>query len=97
MNKSPQFWGKQFSDESKFCIFGIKVRKLVWKKQGMAFEKFTLVPTVKHGGGGIMIWGCMVASRVGRLTFIDSMYSDIPYYLIRRKFEAECTKFEPWR
>ena len=85
MNKSPQFWGKQFSDESKFCIFGIKVRKLVWKKQGMAFEKFTLVPTVKHGGGGIMIWGCMVASRVGRLTFIDSTLNHMGYLNVLKK------------
>ncbi|GFY11551.1 transposable element Tc1 transposase [Trichonephila clavipes] len=52
VNKPPQFWGKVlFSDESKFCIFGIKGRKLVWRKQGTALEKET---TVKHGGGGVM-------------------------------------------
>ncbi|GFV84509.1 transposable element Tc1 transposase [Trichonephila clavipes] len=40
VNKSPQFWEKVlFSDESKFCIFGIKGRKLVWRKQGTALEK----------------------------------------------------------
>ena len=51
---------------------GIKGRKLVWRKQGTAFKKQHLVPTVKHGGGGIMFWGCMAANAVGRLTFIDS-------------------------
>ncbi|GFT64703.1 transposable element Tc1 transposase [Trichonephila clavipes] len=73
VKKPLQFWGKVlFSDESKFCIFGIKGRKLVWRKQGTALEKENLVPTVKHGGGGVMVWGCMAANGVGRLTFIDS-------------------------
>ncbi|GFV46193.1 transposable element Tcb1 transposase [Trichonephila clavipes] len=54
VNKPPQFWGKVlFSNESKFCIFGIKGCKLVWRKQRAALEK-NLVPTVKHGGGGVM-------------------------------------------
>ncbi|GFT65489.1 transposable element Tc1 transposase [Trichonephila clavipes] len=45
VNKSPQFWEKVlFSDESKFCIFGIKGRKLVLRKQGTALEKENLVP-----------------------------------------------------
>ncbi|GFX93865.1 transposable element Tcb1 transposase [Trichonephila clavipes] len=72
VNKPPQFWEKVLlSDESKFCIFGIKGRKLVWQKQGTALEKENLVPAVKHGGGGVMVWGCMAANGVGRLTFID--------------------------
>ncbi|GFU17207.1 transposable element Tc1 transposase [Trichonephila clavipes] len=72
INEPPQFWEKVlFSDESKFCIFGIKGRKLVWRKQGTAFEKENIVPTVKYGGGGVMVWGCMAANGVGRLTFID--------------------------
>ncbi|GFX22718.1 transposable element Tc1 transposase [Trichonephila clavipes] len=55
VNKPPQFWEKVlFSDESKFRLFGIKERKLVWRKQGTALEKENLVPTVKHGGGGVM-------------------------------------------
>ncbi|GFU24113.1 transposable element Tc1 transposase [Trichonephila clavipes] len=60
VNKPPQFWVKVlFSDESKFCIFGIKGRKLVLRKQGTALEKENLVPTVKYGGGGVMVWGYM--------------------------------------
>ncbi|GFT59268.1 transposable element Tcb1 transposase [Trichonephila clavipes] len=55
VNKPPHFLEKVlFSDESKFCIFGIKGRKLVWRKQGTALEKENLVPTVKYGGGGVM-------------------------------------------
>lgn len=34
-----------FSGEAKFCIFGIKERKVVWRKQGTAYEKKNLVFT----------------------------------------------------
>ncbi|GFX40025.1 transposable element Tcb1 transposase [Trichonephila clavipes] len=86
VNKPPQFWGKVlFSDESKFCIFGIKGRKLVWRKLGTALEKENLVPTVKHGGGGVMVWGCMAANGVGRLTFIDSKLNHMGYINILKE------------
>ncbi|GFX11733.1 transposable element Tc1 transposase [Trichonephila clavipes] len=34
-----------FSDECSFCIFGIKGRKLVWRKPCTALQKEHLVPT----------------------------------------------------
>ena len=37
------------------------------------------MPTVKHGGGGAMIWGCMAASGIGRLTLIDSTFDHVGY------------------
>ncbi|GFX84302.1 transposable element Tcb1 transposase [Trichonephila clavipes] len=86
VSKPPQFWGKVlFSDESKFCIFGIKGRKLVRRKQGTALEKENLVPTVKHSGGGVMVWGCMAANGVGCLTFIDSTLNNMGYINILKE------------
>lgn len=80
VSKPPEFWNKViFSDESKFCIFGIKGKKLVWRKKGTALDKNNLVPTVKHGGGGIMVWGCMAANGIGKLTFIDSIMDQMGY------------------
>ncbi|GFU88644.1 transposable element Tcb2 transposase [Trichonephila clavipes] len=43
----------------------------------MALEKENLVPTVKHDGGGAMVWGCMAANGVGLLTFMDSTLNHI--------------------
>ena len=53
--------------------------KLVQRNQGMAFEKQNIVPRIKHGGCGVMIWRCMAASEVCLLTFIDSTLDHIEY------------------
>lgn len=80
VNKPPDFWKRIiFSDESKFCIFGIKGRKIVWRKQGTAYDKQNLSPTVKHGGGGVMVWGCMASGGVGEMEFIESTMDKYAY------------------
>ncbi|XP_063977348.1 transposable element Tcb1 transposase [Diachasmimorpha longicaudata] len=83
VSKPPEFWNSIiFTDESKFCIFGIKGKKLVWRKTGKAYEKENMVPSVKHGGSGVMVWGCMAANGVGKLTFIDSIMDQRLYIQI---------------
>lgn len=72
VNKETDFWDHViFSDESKFNIFRNDGRELVWRKPNTALQKQNLLPTIKHGGGGVMVWGCMAASGVGELVFID--------------------------
>ncbi|GFS63783.1 transposable element Tc1 transposase [Trichonephila clavipes] len=66
IHKPLEFWRTViFSDEGKFCIFGIKGCKLVWRKPCTALQKEHLVATVKHGGGAVMVWGCMANNDVG--------------------------------
>lgn len=78
--KPKQFWDEVvFSDESKFDVFGSDRRHMVWRKPNIALHPNNTVPTVKHGGGEVMVWGCMAASGVGNLAFIDGMMDKIAY------------------
>lgn len=71
LNEENMFWESVlFSDESKFNIYGSDGRGYVWRKNNEALKK-NLRATVKHGGGGVLVWGCMSASGVGKLVFID--------------------------
>uniref|UniRef100_A0AAR2JTD1 Uncharacterized protein n=1 Tax=Pygocentrus nattereri TaxID=42514 RepID=A0AAR2JTD1_PYGNA len=47
-----------------------------------AHQHQNLIPTVKYGGGGMMVWGCFAASRPGRIAVINrkmnsQVYQDI--------------------
>lgn len=74
VNKPPEFWMDViFADESKYNLFGCDGKVLVYRKPNTELEERNMVPTVKHGGGGVMVWGCMAASGVGNLAFIDGI------------------------
>uniref|UniRef100_A0A8R1I4R6 Transposase Tc1-like domain-containing protein n=1 Tax=Caenorhabditis japonica TaxID=281687 RepID=A0A8R1I4R6_CAEJA len=76
-------WNKVlWSDESKYLMIGtegiIHVRRPVDKRYDPKYQ----VPTVKHGGGNVMVWGCFHANGVGPLIRITEimnryMYKDI--------------------
>uniref|UniRef100_A0A8R1EF72 Uncharacterized protein n=1 Tax=Caenorhabditis japonica TaxID=281687 RepID=A0A8R1EF72_CAEJA len=76
-------WNKVlWSDESKYLMVGtdgvIIVRRPGNKRNDPKYQ----VPTVKHGGGNIMMWGCFHANGVGSLiritgTMESYMYKDI--------------------
>ena len=54
-----------WSDETKVNRFGSDGRKWCWKKPGSAIKSHHVQPTVKFGGGSIMVWGCMTAQGTG--------------------------------
>lgn len=60
-----------WSDETKINRFGSDGRLWCWKSKGEGLSDRTVQPTVKHGGGSVMVWGCMTASGVGHLSKID--------------------------
>lgn len=75
-----EFWSKViFSDESKFNIYNNDGRTKVWRKPNTALEKSNMVGTVKHGGGNILVWGCMSEAGVGNLVFIESTMDRFMY------------------
>ncbi|KAG2466468.1 TCB1 transposase, partial [Polypterus senegalus] len=72
------FW----SDETNIELFGVNARHHIWRKPDTAHHQANNIPTVKHGGGSIMLWGCFSAAGTGRLVRIKgkmtaAMYRDI--------------------
>ena len=67
-----------FSDESRFQLFYSNGRTYVRRRKGEEFKEHCIIPTVKHGGGSIMVWGWLSAAEVGRLERIStSMDSEL--------------------
>ena len=80
VDKPQEFWDSViWSDESKFNLFGSDGAVKIWRKPGEELELKCLNATVKHGGGNIMVWGCIVASGVGKLAFIDQRMDQYLY------------------
>lgn len=76
----PTFWEYViFTDECKFMVFGGHERAKVWRKPNKEFLPQNVNSTLKHGGGSLMVWGCMAADGVGCLRFIEGTMDKTVY------------------
>ncbi len=71
-----------WSDETKTNLFGSDGVKHVKRQPGEEYKDKCVLPTVKHGGGSVMVGGCMSAAGTVELQFIEgtmkaNMYCDI--------------------
>ena len=93
-------WEKvMWSDETKIELFGINSTHRAWRKRNAEYNPKSTIPTVKHGGGNLMLWGCFSAKATGRLHRIEgrmngAMYreilGDMFYVIICKRFSYEC-------
>ncbi len=80
-DKDEDYWDSiLWSDETKINVFGT-----VWRRQGEEYKEKCMVPTVKHGGGSVLMWGCMSAAGVGELHFIDGIMNSQMYCSILKE------------
>jgi hypothetical protein len=54
-----------WSDETQFKLHAAGGRQYCWTRPGTSLRDSQVQPTVKYGGGGIMVWGCFTAQGVG--------------------------------
>ena len=73
-------WEKvMWSDETKIELFGINSTRHVWSKRNAEYNPKNTIPTVKHGGGNLMLWGCFSVKGTGRIEgrMNGTMYREI--------------------
>ena len=74
-----------WSDESKFNLFGSDGKLMVWRSTMEEYDPKCTVPTVKHNGGSVMVWGCFSRSDVEDLRFTEGNMNRFLYSEILRK------------
>lgn len=80
------FWSTiLFTDETKINLFGSDGRQIVWRKPNSALKQANIIPTVKHGGGNVLLWGSMAASGAGSIEFINTNMDKMLYLEILKK------------
>ena len=74
-----------WSDESRFTIFKNDGPGRVWRTPGTRYDIENMVPTVKFGGGGIMVWGCFSGKGLGPLVKVSGKLNRLDYIKILEK------------
>ena len=80
-----------WSDETKIDIFGLNAKRYVWQKTNTAHHPEHTIPTMKHGGGSIMLWGCSSAGT-GKLVQVDGKMDGAKYRTILEENLLESAK-----
>ena len=81
-----------WSDETKIERFGHQGKRYVWRKLNTSHHPKNTIPTVKHGGGSIMLWGCFSAAGTGKLVRVEGRMDGAKYrdILEQNLFQSAC-------
>ena len=85
-----------WSDSTKMELFGHNAKCYVWRKPHTAHDPKSTIPTVKHGGGSTMLWGCFSSAGIGALVMLQGKMDGAKYKKILGKPAAPCKKAEIW-
>ncbi len=80
-NDSEENWVKVcWSDETKIELFGINSTRRVWRRRNAAYDPKNTIPTVKHVGGNIMLWGSFFVKGTEQLHRIKGTMDGAMYH-----------------
>ncbi|KAI4880060.1 hypothetical protein NFI96_000993 [Prochilodus magdalenae] len=80
MDDPEEDWEKiMWSDETRIELFGKNSTGRFWRKKDAELHPKNTIPTVKHGGGDIMLWGCFSAKGTGRLIRVQERMNGTMY------------------
>uniref|UniRef100_A0A3B3DUX1 Uncharacterized protein n=1 Tax=Oryzias melastigma TaxID=30732 RepID=A0A3B3DUX1_ORYME len=80
VDKSQSFWENVlWTDETKLELFDKAHQLYVHRLKNQAYEEKNIVPTVKHGGGSGMFWGCFATSGTGCLECVQGRMKSEDY------------------
>ena len=83
---SPNIWKKVlWSDETKIWLFGHQGKRYIWRNPNTSHHPENTIPTMKHGGGSIMLWGCFSSAGSGKLVRIEGIMDGAKYF---QRFET---------
>ena len=68
-----------WSDEMKTELFGLNAKRYIWQKPSTAPHPSNTIPTVKHGSGSNMLWGCFSVAGTERLLRIERTMNEAKY------------------
>ena len=54
-------------------------QRYVWRRKNEAYAEKNTLPTVRHGGGSVMLWGCFASSGTGNLQRVEGKMDSIKY------------------
>ncbi|CAF4601995.1 unnamed protein product [Rotaria sp. Silwood2] len=93
-DKDMDFWKHVlWSDESKFNLFGSDGKVMVWRSPKEEYDPRCTVPTVKHGGGSVTVWGAFAWNGVGNLFFINgNMTGEVYKNILEQNLIQSATK-----
>ena len=75
-----------WTDESKFKLFGSHRRVYVRRRTNERYSEDCLFPTVKHGGGSVMVWGCFGGKKIGDLKKVKGILNKKGFHNILMRY-----------
>ncbi|GFX72322.1 hypothetical protein TNCV_822751 [Trichonephila clavipes] len=69
---------KSAAEAHRILLKYLCIRK-IWRKNKTALEPQNVLPTLKYGGGNVMVWGCVAHNGAGNLAFIDNKINALAY------------------